>query len=102
MNSSLKQNLLSGIAIDEKTSREKLFRSPAVSTALSPYIGYNRAAELAGLMKENGVDIFEANRHLKTMDQDQLENILSPSRLIKKGFTMEDIESAVRNKHNRQ
>jgi aspartate ammonia-lyase len=98
MNSGLKEKLFAGIEIDEPLSREKLFRSPSVTTALTPYIGYNRAAELAGLMKEKDLDVFEANRCLKSLDHAQLEDILSPSRLIKKGFTMEDIENAIRNK----
>ena len=39
-----------------------LIFSPSVTTALTPYIGYHKAAEIAQLMKEKQMDIFEAKQ----------------------------------------
>jgi aspartate ammonia-lyase len=42
MNRALKEHLLEGLEVDEEAAREKLFLSPAVTTALSPLLGYHR------------------------------------------------------------
>jgi aspartate ammonia-lyase len=90
-NTSLFTHLFSWIVIDSKLSEEKLFRSPVITTALIPYIGYNRASELANKMKSENCNIFEANSALKILDHTKLENILSPSNLLKAGYSVEDI-----------
>jgi aspartate ammonia-lyase len=66
--------------------------SPALTTALVPHIGYNRASELAKLMKENKYDIFEANTILKSIDDARLKEIIQPGNLLKLGFSLEDIK----------
>jgi len=91
MNTSLNDNLLSGISIDEERAKSRLLSSPAITTALAHLIGYHKAGELAKIMKEESIDIFEANEKLKTIDSVVLKKVLSPERLLKKGFTMDDI-----------
>jgi aspartate ammonia-lyase len=66
-------------------------QSPAITTALIPYIGYNRASEIAKEMKSRGINILEANREMKFIDPDKLENILQPGNLLKLGYSLEDI-----------
>ena len=51
-NNSLLNNLFSGLEINESAGYNALIYSPSVTTALSPYIGYHKAAELANIMKE--------------------------------------------------
>jgi aspartate ammonia-lyase len=91
MNSSLREHMLDGLVVHEEVAREKLFTSPAVTTALSPLIGYHKAAELAMEMKRTGMDIFSANDQLSIMDRGKLLRLMEPENLIKKGFTMNDI-----------
>ena len=87
----LVENLFAGMTVNSEIAQEKLFNSPAITTALTPYVGYNKAAELAKLMKENGIDIFEANEKLQFIEQEKLISILKPENLLKSGFSIEDI-----------
>jgi aspartate ammonia-lyase len=86
----LNANLLGEIRINAMTGEEKLFRSPAITTALIPVIGYNNASKLAKTMKTNGTDIFAANEALKLINQQKLRNLLKPDNLLKLGYTLEE------------
>lgn len=92
MNHAFKEKLLKGIRVHEEEARRKLFNSPAVTTALSPLIGYHRAAELASRMKEAGQNVFEANEALGMIDSRKLDKLMEPGNLLKKGFTISDIK----------
>jgi aspartate ammonia-lyase len=94
----LRINLFSRLIINNKVSELNLFSSPAVTTALTPYIGYNKSALLAGLMKDKGLDIFNANKEMQVIDPDLLEKILQPENLLKTGFSLGDLGS--RNQEN--
>jgi len=91
MNRTLTDKMLEGLVIRTDTASKKLFRSPAVTTALSPLIGYHKAAELAKRMKETGEDIFQVNAQMRTIDPEQLTSLMEPGNLLKKGFTVNDI-----------
>jgi fumarate hydratase class II len=91
INRTFRENLLTGLEIDEQLAREKVFHSPACTTALSPLIGYHKAAELAEYMKTHKTDIFTANEAIGTLDPDKLRILLKPENLVKKGFTAKDI-----------
>ena len=85
-----KTNLIAGIKINSKIAESRLFHSPAITTALSPYIGYHKAAELAKEMKTCGVDIFEANQKLQLLDEVRLKQILEPQNLLKIGYSIRE------------
>ena len=89
-NMTLLNNLFSGLLINETAGYEAVINSPSVTTALSPHIGYHKAAELAGLMKEKKIDIFEANDILKLIDETKLKSILEPGNLLKLGFSLDE------------
>ena len=91
-NITLKNNLFTGLIVNAPAGYEALMHSPAVTTALSPHIGYHKAAELALAMKEKGIDIFEANRLIPVIDPARLEIILQPGNLMKLGFSLDDLE----------
>ena len=95
MNRAITEQMLEGFQVNEKVAREKLFRSPAVTTALSPILGYHRAAELAKEMKETGRDIFTVNATLKIIENQKLEQLMEPDNLLKMGFTMNDIREVL-------
>ena len=88
----LTKGLFSGIRINSDVSVARLLGSPVITTALVPFIGYNKSALLAGLMKEKKIDIFAANRELNLIDPDRLASILEPGNLLKTGFSLGDLE----------
>jgi aspartate ammonia-lyase len=90
-NSTLLDNLFSGLVVNETAGYNALIFSPSVSTALSPYIGYHKAAEIASLMKKKKIDIFEANHILKAIDDEKLKIILQPGNLLKLGFSLDEL-----------
>jgi aspartate ammonia-lyase len=90
-NLTLLNNLFEGIAVNQDSGYKALINSPSVSTAMSPHIGYHKAAEVALLMKEKKIDIFEANSILKVMDDSKLRTILQPGNLLKLGFSLDDL-----------
>lgn len=90
-NRSMGKLLFTGLSINSQEAYNTLIKSPAITTALSPHIGYNKAAELAGLMKEKDYNIFEAVKETGIMQDEKLKKILEPSNLLKLGFTISDI-----------
>lgn len=90
-NITLLNNLFSGLVIHESAGYEAVINSPSVTTALSPHIGYHKAAELAKLMKDKQISIFEANQVLKMIDEAKLKAMLEPGNLLKLGFSLDDL-----------
>jgi len=91
MNQTLCQNLVKGIVISQEQSVALLFKSPSITTALNPYVGYHKASELSVLMKSENIDVFEANQRLQLMNEQQLQEILSPQKLTQLGYSITDI-----------
>jgi len=89
-NKTLLDNLFTGLSINEESGYNALINSPSVTTALGQYIGYHKASELALMMKEKKINIFEANAILKVIDEQRLITLLKPANLMKLGFSLED------------
>ena len=77
--------------INETAGYEAVIHSQSVTAALSTYIGYHKASELAKLMKDKRIDIFEANNILKLINETKLRSILEPGNLLKLGFSLDDL-----------
>ena len=92
MNETVATKLLSGLKVNESLAATRLYRSPAITTALSPVIGYHRAAELARHMQQHETDIFTANKALDIIPSATLEKVMSAEYLLKKGFTIRDVK----------
>ncbi|HKL67322.1 MAG TPA: lyase family protein [Bacteroidales bacterium] len=90
-NKSMAMNLLDGLSVNVEAGYEVLINSPVLTTALSPYIGYNKAADVAIIMKEEDIDIFEATEKSGHMGSEKLKEIFKPSNLLKMGFSIDDI-----------
>jgi aspartate ammonia-lyase len=90
-NLALRDKLFEGLVINETSGYDTMIRSTAVTTALTPFIGYHKAAEMAFLMKEKQLTIVEANRILKFLDESKLMDILEPGNLLKRGFSLDDL-----------
>ena len=91
-NVSISNNLFEGLSVNEASGYKALINSPSVTTALTPYIGYHKAAEIARLMKERQLDIFGANKVLNVLDESKLKTILLPGNLLKLGFSLDDLK----------
>ncbi len=93
-NKTLTENLFSGIETPKADDTfEEVSLSPSIVTALIPYIGYNKASELAKKMQSSGKNVFEANRELNLIEDEKLKRILSPEALMKLGYSIDDILS---------
>jgi len=75
-----------GIEADEARCRELLDRSTAVATALSPYIGYAKTAEIAKEAVKTGRTIRELVLERKLLEPTQLDSILSAEAMTTPGI----------------
>lgn len=91
INQTLKDNMMEQLTVNTRVALERLYQSPSIATALSPYVGYNKAADLARLMKEKNINIFDANDHFQYMEQGKLKSLLSSDNLLKMGFMINDL-----------
>ena len=91
INRTLTNNMIKGLSVYSQTALNRLYRSPAVTTALIHYTGYNKAADLAKYMKEKKIDIFEANSHFQYVTHQTLLSLLSADNLLKMGFRINDL-----------
>ncbi|MFZ4520618.1 MAG: lyase family protein [Bacteroidales bacterium] len=90
----IQKNLAEGLVIHPDQSRELLFRSPSITTALLPLIGYHAATALAKFMKSSQMDVFDANMELNLIPDSKLRRMLLPENLLKLGFTTGDFSEA--------
>ncbi len=94
INQTLKDNMMDRLGVNTKIAWERLCQSPAITTALSPYLGYHKANNLALLMKNEQMDIFEANDHYQYIPREKLESLLTPDNLLKMGFRIDELRES--------
>ncbi len=82
----LRVRCVDGIEADAERCRELLERSTAVATALSPYIGYERTAEIAKESVRTGRPIREIVLERRLMDARQLDRVLSAEVMTEPGI----------------
>ena len=82
----LRVKCVEGIEPDEARSRELLDRSTAVATALSPYLGYAKTAEIAKASLKTGKPIREIVLEQGLMEARQLDDILSVDAMTRPGI----------------
>lgn len=90
-NNTVTQNLVNGIEVDIEKSKRQLLSNPSITTALLPFIGFNKAAIIANEMRQSKIDIFEANANLKLIDEERLQEIIKPENLLKLGYSLREI-----------
>jgi aspartate ammonia-lyase len=86
---SLRTRSIDGIEADEARARELMDRSTAVATALSPYIGYAKTAEIAKEAVKSGRSIRELVLERALMDRAQLDRVLSAEAMTQPGIAGE-------------
>jgi aspartate ammonia-lyase len=79
------QLCVEGIQADEARCRELLDRSTAAATALSPYIGYAKTAEIAKESVKTGKPIRDLVLERKLLEAKQLDQILSVEEMTQPG-----------------
>ncbi|MDY0104022.1 MAG: lyase family protein [Lentimicrobium sp.] len=85
------ENMVKGLEVDTQSSYRTLMHSPAITTALSPFIGYHRASEVAKKMKASGKSIFQINDELNLLPNEKLNELLKPANLLKAGYSVNDL-----------
>lgn len=81
----LRIRCVEGIEANVARSRELLDRSTAMATALSPYLGYAKTAEIAKEAVQTGRSIREIVLEKGLMDERQLTRILSAETMTRPG-----------------
>lgn len=79
---SFNTHCLSGIHANRQKMKDNLYRSLMLSTALSPHIGYDKAAEIAHLAFEQGLSLREACLHLGYLDAKTFDQLFHPEDLV--------------------
>ena len=74
----LRTSCIDGITANEDVCRGYFERSIAVATALNPYIGYAKAAEVAKEAAKTGKTVVEIVREKKLLPEDQIAKVFSP------------------------
>jgi aspartate ammonia-lyase len=90
-NKTIAEHLVQGIEVDTEKSKQLLLSNPSITTALLPFIGFNKAAILANEMRQSKVDIFAANQIHKLVDENKLKDIVKPENLLKFGYSLREI-----------
>ncbi|MDD4715288.1 MAG: aspartate ammonia-lyase [Oscillospiraceae bacterium] len=72
---------IKGIGANEARCRKELDQSFAFITALSPYIGYDKATQAASLCRDTGRTVREIILERGWMDEKKLDELLRPERL---------------------
>jgi fumarate hydratase class II len=82
---SFEEHCARGIEPDEARIRELLERSLMLVTALSPHIGYDRAAEIAKKAHREGSTLREAALALKYVSAEDFDRWVQPQAMIGPG-----------------
>jgi aspartate ammonia-lyase len=85
----LRTRCVEGIEVDAARCRELLDRSTAMATALSPYLGYAKTAEIAKEAVRTGRSIREIVLERGLMDERQLARVLSAESMTRPGVAGE-------------
>lgn len=80
--SSLAGKCISGIRANKAAINAYLEKDVSVATALNPYIGYKKAAEIANEAYRSGKSVMEVCIEKKILDRKILERILNPKNSI--------------------
>ncbi|MFQ5723002.1 MAG: aspartate ammonia-lyase [Terriglobia bacterium] len=83
-----------GITVNKERCRRYAESTVALATALNPYIGYAKAAELAKLGVKTGRTITELALEKKLLDPKQLRQILDPRRMTEPAPPIEEPRAA--------
>jgi len=79
---SFDRNCVSGMKADRKKMDSNLHRSLMLVTALNPYIGYEKAAAVAGKAYREGITLKEACVGLGYMSEEEFDRVFHPETMV--------------------
>lgn len=82
---SFTNNMVDGIAADRNRIDELLNKSLMLVTALSPIIGYDKAAHVAHEAHERGLTLKETAVALGFVTEDEFDSVVKPSEMVRPG-----------------
>ena len=81
----LRTACIDGITANEEQAREYFERSISLATALNPYVGYAKAAEVAKESAKTGKTVVEIVRERKLLTEEQIAKVFSPEAMTHPG-----------------
>ena len=76
---------VNGIELNREKIEEQVERSLMLVTALSPRIGYDKAAQLAHLAHVRNLSLREANRELGFLPEEEFDQLMQPAAMTQPG-----------------
>ena len=71
-----------GIEANEARCQELLELNPSIATALNPYIGYDKAAEVAKKAHKEGTTLKAAALALGYVSEEEFDEVVRPERMV--------------------
>ena len=79
---SFRQHLVDGMKPNKEQIAAYVARSLMLVTALSPVIGYDKAAEVAHYAYDNDLSLKEAALKLKYITAEQFDHLVDPAKMV--------------------
>jgi len=79
---SFRLHCICGIKANKEKMHENLYNSLMLVTAISPYIGYEQAANVAKLAYKENISLKEAALKLNLMTEEQFDKVFKPEEMI--------------------
>jgi fumarate hydratase class II len=86
----LADSAIRGFEVREQRISASLAANPVLITALTPRIGYERAAAIAGRAFDEGRPIREVTREMSDLSDEEIDRLLDPARLTQAGLAGKD------------
>ena len=83
---SLGEKAIKGITVNKEKLSTALSHNPMLVTSLSPYIGYNKAAEIAKIAEKEQRPILEVAEEMTEISKEKLQQLLDPQMLAGGGY----------------
>jgi len=80
------ERCVKGIQVNEERCRELLEKNPSIATALNPYIGYDRAAEVAKKAAKEGRSVRDVALEMELMPENELDEALAVREMTEPGL----------------
>ena len=77
---------VAGIEVNEERTRELLEKNPSIATALNPYIGYDKAAEVAKEAAHEGISVREVVERRELIAPEQVDEALDVRKMTEPGL----------------
>lgn len=79
---SFEENCVKGICANKRKMKENLDKSLMLVTALTPYIGYDKGAEVAKLAHKESITLKEACLRLGYLSKEEFDKYFKPEKMI--------------------